>query len=227
MRWARLQYGGVPAGARCPLWLFQTGLLLVHQLLVIEDLRLEAEHRSVGPACSTATRHPSRLPLSLAGWALVAVDLDHFDRSTTSMAMLAGDRVLAFVGEVLRRHLREGATWQCAWAARNLPCCCKACTPAPRRPRAERLRGDLERLAAQGRPAHHRLGVALATRALISLRCGARLTVRSTAPRPRAATGGVRRGALEGIAMMSMARAFLDPGHGHHAVGGNGWRWHW
>jgi hypothetical protein len=55
----------------------QTGLLLVHQLLVIEDLRLEAER---DPLTGVLNRHAlaSRLPLSLAGWALVAVDVDHF-----------------------------------------------------------------------------------------------------------------------------------------------------
>ncbi|NUN62673.1 MAG: hypothetical protein HUU13_16715, partial [Burkholderiaceae bacterium] len=44
----------------------QTGLLLVHQLLVIEDLRLEAER---DPLTGVLNRHAlaSRLPLSLAG----------------------------------------------------------------------------------------------------------------------------------------------------------------
>ena len=85
----------------------QTGLLLVHQLLVINDLQAEAERDSL---TGLLNRHAlaSCLPTVLDGWALVAVDLDHFKHVNDTHGHAAGDRVLAFVGQVLLRQLREG-----------------------------------------------------------------------------------------------------------------------
>lgn len=85
----------------------QTGLLLVHQLLVINDLQAEAERDSL---TGLLNRHAlaSCLPTVLDGWALVAVDLNHFKHVNDTHGHAAGDRVLAFVGQVLLRQLREG-----------------------------------------------------------------------------------------------------------------------
>ena len=141
----------------------QTGLLLVHQLLVIEDLRLEAER---DPLTGVLNRHAlaSRLPLSLAGWALVAVDVDHFKEVNDQHGHAAGDRVLAFVGEVLRRHLREGDL-AVRMGGEEFAVLLQGLHPSAAQVVAERLRCDLERLAAQGAglPITASLGVALAT----------------------------------------------------------------
>lgn len=141
----------------------QTGLLLVHQLLVIEGLRLEAER---DPLTGVLNRHAlaSRLPLSLAGWALVAVDVDHFKEVNDQHGHAAGDRVLAFVGEVLRRHLRE-RDLAVRMGGEEFAVLLQGMHPSAAQAVAERLRRDLERLAAQGAglPITASLGVALAT----------------------------------------------------------------
>jgi diguanylate cyclase (GGDEF)-like protein len=141
----------------------QTGLLLVHQLLVIEDLRLEAER---DPLTGVLNRHAlaSRLPLSVAGWALVAVDVDHFKQVNDQHGHAAGDRVLAFVGEVLRRHLREGDL-AVRMGGEEFAVLLQGMHTSAAQAVAERLRNDLERLAAQrtGLPITASLGVALAT----------------------------------------------------------------
>ena len=151
------------AGALLSTVPFATGLLLVHQLLVIEDLRLEAER---DPLTGVLNRHAlaSRLPLSLAGWALVAVDVDHFKEVNDQHGHAAGDRVLAFVGEVLRRHLREGDL-AVRMGGEEFAVLLQGMHPSAAQAVAERLRCDLERLAAQGAglPITASLGVALAT----------------------------------------------------------------
>ena len=85
----------------------QTGLLLMHQLLVLEDVRAKAERDAL---TGLLNRHglTQKLPLSLRGWALIAVDIDHFKHINDQMGHAVGDTVLAFVGETLAASLREG-----------------------------------------------------------------------------------------------------------------------
>ena len=80
----------------------QTGLLLVHQLLVIADLRSEAERDAL---TGLLNRHAlaSRLPATLHGWALVAVDIDHFKRINDTHGHDVGDRVIRAIGGSLGR----------------------------------------------------------------------------------------------------------------------------
>lgn len=141
----------------------QAGLILVHQLLVIEDLRLEAER---DPLTGLLNRHAltSRLPPTLAGWALVSVDVDHFKHINDTHGHGAGDRVLAFVGQILQRHLREGDL-AVRMGGEEFAVLLHGMQAATAHAVAERLRGDLERLAPEhaGLPVTASLGVALAT----------------------------------------------------------------
>ena len=106
----------------------------------------------------------SRLPLSLAGWALVAVDVDHFKQVNDQHGHAAGDRVLAFVGEVLRRHLREGDL-AVRMGGEEFAVLLQGMHPSAAQAVAERLRNDLERLAAQrtGLPITASLGLSCLT----------------------------------------------------------------
>ncbi len=141
----------------------QTGMLLIHQLLLIDTLRSEAQR---DPLTGLLNRHAlaSRLPPSLAGWALVAADIDHFKHVNDTHGHAAGDQVLSFVGEVLQRHLRAGdlavrmGGEEFAVLLHDMPAGAAQAV-------AERLRAELERLAPQrcGHPITASLGVALAT----------------------------------------------------------------
>lgn len=85
----------------------QTGLLLMHQLLVLEDVRAKAQRDAL---TGLLNRHGlmQQLPMSLKGWALIAVDVDHFKDINDRLGHAVGDLVLAYVGEVLGAGLREG-----------------------------------------------------------------------------------------------------------------------
>jgi diguanylate cyclase (GGDEF)-like protein len=141
----------------------QTGLLLVHQLLVIADLRQEAER---DPLTGLLNRHAlaSRLPPSLQGWALVAVDIDHFKQVNDCHGHAAGDRVLTFVGQVLQRHLREGDL-AVRMGGEEFAVLLQGMQEPAAHTVAERLRSDLQRLAQQrtGLAVTASLGLALAT----------------------------------------------------------------
>lgn len=141
----------------------QTGLLLVHQLLVIADLRQEAER---DPLTGLLNRHAlaSRLPPSLHGWALVAVDIDHFKQINDSHGHAAGDRVLIFVGQVLQRHLREGDL-AVRMGGEEFAVLLQGMQEPAAHAVAERLRSDLQRMAPQstGLAVTASLGLALGT----------------------------------------------------------------
>ena len=94
----------------------------------------------------------------------MAVDVDHFKEVNDQHGHAAGDRVLAFVGEVLRRHLREGDL-AVRMGGEEFAVLLQGMHPSAAQAVAERLRCDLERLAAQGAglPITASLGVALAT----------------------------------------------------------------
>lgn len=85
----------------------QTGLLLMHQLLVLDDVRAKAQRDAL---TGLLNRHglSQQLPLSLVGWTLIAVDIDHFKHINDRLGHAAGDAVLAFVGQTLDASLREG-----------------------------------------------------------------------------------------------------------------------
>ncbi len=141
----------------------QTGLLLVHQLLLIADLRSEAER---DPLTGLLNRHAlaSRLPASLRGWALVAVDIDHFKQINDSYGHAAGDRVLMFVGELLQRHLREG-NMAVRMGGEEFAVLLQDMHGPAALAVAERLRTDLQRLAPQrtGMAITASLGLAMAS----------------------------------------------------------------
>lgn len=141
----------------------QTGLLLVHQLLLIADLRSEAER---DPLTGLLNRHAlaSRLPITLQGWALVAVDIDHFKQINDTHGHAAGDRVLAFLGQVLLRHLREG-DMAVRMGGEEFAVLLQGMHKADAYAVAERLRTDLQRLAPHrtGVSVTASLGLALAT----------------------------------------------------------------
>ena len=140
----------------------QTGLLLVHQLLVIADLRCEAER---DPLTGLLNRHAlaSRLPDALQGWALVAVDIDHFKHINDTHGHAAGDKVLAFVGQTLLRHLREGDL-AVRMGGEEFAVLLQGMQKPDALAVAERLRSELQRLAPQrsGLSATASLGLALA-----------------------------------------------------------------
>ncbi len=140
-----------------------TGLLLVHQLLVIGDLRAEAQR---DPLTGLLNRHAlsSCLPESLQGWALVAVDLDHFKAINDTHGHAAGDRVLAFVGDLLRRHSREGDLAVRMGGEEFAVLLHGLCEPDAKAV-AERLREDLQRRSpgSTGLAVTASLGLAMAT----------------------------------------------------------------
>lgn len=140
----------------------QTGLLLVHQLLLIADLRFEAER---DPLTGLLNRHAlaSRLPTTLQGWALVAVDIDHFKQINDAHGHPAGDRVLVFVGQLLLRHLREGDL-AVRMGGEEFAVLLQGMQEPAAHAVAERLRSELERLAPQrtGVAVTASLGLALA-----------------------------------------------------------------
>lgn len=141
----------------------QTGLLLVHQLLVIADLRSEAERDAL---TGLLNRHAlaSRLPATLHGWALVAVDIDHFKRINDTHGHAAGDKVLAFVGQLLLRHLREGDL-AVRMGGEEFAVLLQGMEKPDAYAVAERLRTELQRLAPQrtGLTITASLGLALTT----------------------------------------------------------------
>lgn len=141
----------------------QTGLLLVHQLLVIAELRSEAER---DPLTGLLNRHAlaSRLPATLQGWALVAVDIDHFKQVNDTHGHAAGDKVLAFAGQTLLRHLRAGDL-AVRMGGEEFAVLLQGMHQPDAYAVAERLRSDLQRLAPQrtGLAVTASLGLAMAT----------------------------------------------------------------
>lgn len=137
------------------------GLVLLHQLLGVEDLRADAQR---DPLTGLLNRHALdvRLPADLAGCALVAVDVDRFKAINDGHGHAAGDRVLVFVGEVLSRHLRAGDL-AIRMGGEEFAVLLPGVNQVQALAVAERLRSDLEQLspAQVGLPVTASLGVAL------------------------------------------------------------------
>ena len=85
----------------------QIGLILLHQLLLLEDLHRSAE-RDAMTGLLNRRGFTESLPPQLDGYAMLTMDIDFFKKINDEFGHAAGDDILAMLGNSLRRLLREG-----------------------------------------------------------------------------------------------------------------------
>lgn len=85
----------------------QTGLILLQQLLMLDEIRDVADHDALTRLLNRRGLEQS-LSGNLSGAVVLSLDIDHFKTVNDQHGHEAGDRVLEFLGSLLLRHLREG-----------------------------------------------------------------------------------------------------------------------
>lgn len=146
----------------CAFIAMQTGLILLHQLLLLDEVRQASERDTLtGVMNRRGLLH--LMPASLRGYALLTMDIDHFKRVNDSFGHASGDAVLAFVGTLLQRALREG-DMAARMGGEEFCVLLKESSADIALQVAERLRADiaLQSSAVAGGPVTVSVGIALA-----------------------------------------------------------------
>ncbi|MBP8019123.1 MAG: GGDEF domain-containing protein [Hylemonella sp.] len=140
----------------------QTGFVLLHQLLMLGDVHFAA-HRDALTGVLNRRGLIQLVPPSMTGYAMLAIDLDHFKRINDEHGHEAGDKVLALTGNLLNKALREGDLAS-RMGGEEFCILLKEATPQVAMGVAERIRTELasQSMDLQGGPVTASTGIALA-----------------------------------------------------------------